>query len=181
MFNLGKRVLLRALYDSCSRWVRRVIFPLLRKGSGDEGLLWGNAFWMRAAGNPPACGDSSGGKDSSSGSGSAVLSQWLQPLLETLSIPLRCWSMGTGTPTSSPSPDWLFPHQRMQRDSLYSSLTFPLAPYILVGVNCFSKILFSYLFGGNVSGHYLTLEIGIDGKSDLNLSWLFNGPERVSQ
>lgn len=69
------------------------------------------------------------------------------------------------------SPDRTLLHQRMQRASLSSSLTsFPLALYILVGVNCFSKIILSYLFGDNVSGHYLTLEERIRGRSDLSLS-----------
>lgn len=88
---------------------------------------------------------------------------------------------GDWNSTFSPSPDSSFLHQRKRRASLSSRLTFPLAPYILVGGNCFFRIIFSYLSGGNVSGHYLTLQAGICRKSDLSISSLFRGPKRVSQ
>lgn len=46
---------------------------------------------------------------------------------------------------------------------VFQSHLLPLALYILVGINYSSKIILLYLFGGNVSGHYLTLEVRIRG------------------
>lgn len=109
----------------------------------------------------PAAG---GGKDSSRGSGSAVLSLWLQPSLETLSIPsgTEVWGLELHL---QPVPRSLLPPPASAKGFLVFHLTSPLAPCILVGVDCFS-----YLSGGNVSGYYFTLEVGIRGKSDLSLS-----------